>query len=61
MDKMNADLARAGIFNRLVQKQLTARADIRNSAAHGRADQFTRDDVSRMIRDVRRFVTDRLS
>ena len=61
LDKMNADLAKAGVFNKLVQKQITAWADIRNNAAHGKTDQFTRDDVSAMIRDVRRFVADRLS
>lgn len=36
LDKMNADLAKAGVYNKLRQKQITALADIRNSAAHGR-------------------------
>jgi hypothetical protein len=61
LDKMNSDLAKAGAFNRLVQKQITAWAAIRNSAAHGNADQFKGDDVAAMIRDVKRFVADRLS
>lgn len=61
LDKMNADLAKAGAFNRLVQKRITAWADIRNSAAHGKIDQYTDEDVSSMIRDVRRFVSERLS
>lgn len=56
LDKMNADLARAGVYSRLVQKQITALADIRNSAAHGKVDQFTRDDVFAMIRDVQRIL-----
>jgi hypothetical protein len=59
LDKMNADLAKAGVYNRLVQKQMTALADIRNSAAHGDASAFTKDDVSNMIREVRRFITSR--
>ena len=45
LNKMNADLAKAGVYNRLVQKQITALAEIRNSAAHGQTEQFTKDDV----------------
>lgn len=61
LDKMNADLAKAGVLNRLLQKQITTWADVRNSAAHGKTEQFCREDVSAMIRDVRRFVAERLS
>ena len=60
LDKMNADLAKAGVFNKLVQKQITAWGDIRNSAAHGNSAGFTRDDVVAMIRDVERFVAEQL-
>jgi hypothetical protein len=49
LDKMNAGLAKAGVYNKLVQKQITTIADIRNSAAHGKTDQFTKDDVTNMI------------
>jgi hypothetical protein len=59
LDKMNADLAKAGVYNRLVQKQITALADIRNSAAHGHSDQFSKDDVANMIRDVQRILASR--
>lgn len=41
LDKMNADLAKAGKYNKLMQKRITALADIRNSAAHGNFNQFT--------------------
>jgi hypothetical protein len=34
-DKMNADLAKGGAYHKFRQKQITALADIRNSAAHG--------------------------
>ena len=57
LDKMNADLAKAGVYNRLVQKQITALADIRNSAAHGNDTAFSPADVDNMIREVRRFIT----
>jgi hypothetical protein len=59
LDKMNADLAKAGVYNKLVQKQITALADIRNSAAHGHHDQFSKDDVSSMIKDVERILASR--
>jgi hypothetical protein len=55
LDKMNADLAKAGAYNSLVQKRITALAAIRNSAAHGRPQDFTKDDVAAMITDVERF------
>lgn len=35
LDTMNADLAKAGVYNLLKQKQITALADLRNKAAHG--------------------------
>jgi hypothetical protein len=37
LDKMNADLAKAGINNKLVQKHITALADILNGAALSRS------------------------
>lgn len=59
LDKMNADLAKAGAYNKLMQKQITALADIRNSAAHGKSDQFAKDDVSSIIRDVQKILASR--
>ena len=61
LNKMNIDLAKAEVINKLQQKQITAWADIRNSAAHGRTEAFRPDDVEMMIRDVRRFLADQLS
>jgi len=57
LDKMNSDLAKAGIYNKLQQKRITALADIRNSAAHGKIEEFTDDDVKLMIRDVENFLS----
>jgi hypothetical protein len=61
LDKMNADLAKAGQYNSLVQKRITALAGIRNSAAHGKATEFSDKDVRAMIEDVERLVADWLS
>lgn len=56
LDKMNADLAKVGAYNSLQQKRITAMAAIRNSAAHGKADEFIPGDVKGMINDVERFL-----
>ncbi|MGE3724119.1 MAG: DUF4145 domain-containing protein [Candidatus Sericytochromatia bacterium] len=56
MDKMNADLVKAGIYNQLQQKRITALAHIRNSAAHGKPEDFTVEDVERMISEIEQFL-----
>lgn len=61
LNKMNADLAKAGAYNKLVQKQITALADVRNSAAHGKPNEFTEPDVTNMIRDVSHFLVNHLT
>ncbi|WP_199099886.1 hypothetical protein [Dyella sp. ASV21] len=60
LDKMNADLAKDGQYNSLIQKRITALAAIRNSAAHGNAGDFTVGDVASMIADVERFAQESL-
>jgi hypothetical protein len=61
LDKMNADLAKAGQYNSLVQKRITALAAIRNSAAHGNSADFDDKDVQSMIEEVERLVAGWLS
>ena len=61
LDKMNSDLAKAGIYNKLQQKRITALADIRNSAAHGKPEEFSDNDVTTMIRDIEQFLITQLS
>jgi hypothetical protein len=58
LDTMNAELAKRGIYNALVQKRVTWLADIRNKAAHGQWLEFTKSDVDRMLPQIRDFVTD---
>jgi len=60
LDRMNADLAKAGRYNSLVQKRITALADLRNQAAHGHAAAFTNVDVADMINYVETFLSERL-
>ncbi|CAI8710047.1 MULTISPECIES: DUF4145 domain-containing protein [Pseudomonas] len=60
LNKMNDDLAKAGAYNASQKKRITALAAIRNSAAHGKPEEFTAADVRGMIDDVERFLTTNL-
>lgn len=60
LNRMNEDLAKAGRYNSLVQKRITALAGIRNSAAHGHPEDFTENDVRGMLDQVESFVADQL-
>ena len=60
LDKMNADLYKAGIYNMAKQKQITAWADVRNKAAHGDWDEYNENDVKYFLEGVRQFVADML-
>lgn len=61
IDKLNIELARAEVYNKLTQKEITAKADIRNNADHGYYDKFTGDDVEFMIKWIQRFEGEYLS
>ncbi len=56
MDKMNADLTKAGVYSKIVQKQITVFAGIRNSAAHGNNEEFTKGDVEQMLPAIEQFL-----
>jgi hypothetical protein len=60
LDYMNAQLAKAEVYNKLTQKRLTAIADIRNSAAHGKWEEFTTEDVADMIKWIIAFTEKQL-
>lgn len=57
MNRMNDDLSKSGAYNANQKKQIVSLAAIRNSAAHGKPEEFTRDQVRGMIDDVQRFLT----
>jgi len=60
LDRMNADLCKAGRYNLVKQKQITAWAELRNKAAHGQWTEYSTDDVRDMFLGVQRFVADYL-
>jgi hypothetical protein len=55
-DQMNADLAKANVYNMLDQKQITTWLDLRNKAAHGKYSEYTEDQVGLMIQGVINFM-----
>lgn len=56
LDKMNADLRKAGVYNTGMQKQITAWADLRNNAAHGNWNEYKEEEVNLMLQGVRGFI-----
>jgi len=60
INSLNTDLAKAGIYTALVSKEIIAKADIRNSADHGKFEEFKKEDVEEMVKWVRRFIIDYL-
>ncbi|MFF5146962.1 hypothetical protein ACFY6U_45865 [Streptomyces sp. NPDC013157] len=55
-DTMNADLKKAGVYDGLQQKEVTAWMDLRNKAAHGNYADYDRDQVRRLIDGVEAFM-----
>lgn len=54
------DLKKAGAFTEMKAKQLRGWAAIRNHAAHGEFDLFTRSDVEQLLHGVKNFLADHL-
>ncbi len=61
IDALNSELAKADAYDKLIQKELTAKADLRNNADHGHFDKVRAQDVADMVRWIRRFVTENLN
>ncbi|WP_234491677.1 hypothetical protein [Streptomyces sp. MBT33] len=55
-DTMNADLKKAGVYDGLRQKQITAWMDLRNKAAHGNYGDYDNDEVRQFIDGVQAFM-----
>ena len=57
---LTSELDRIKAFDKQTRKMLRAWADIRNAAAHGRFDEFTREQVELMLLGVNGFLTNHL-
>lgn len=58
LDRMNADLCKAGAYNMAKQKQITAWTEIGNKAAHGLWTEYTEQDAVAMVSGVEALVAD---
>ncbi|WP_338793764.1 hypothetical protein [Bernardetia sp. MNP-M8] len=56
-NSINDDLAKEGVYNMLDQKQVTAWLDLRNKAAHGKYDEYTKEQVEQMLQGVLNFIS----
>jgi hypothetical protein len=56
-DALNAELKAAGAYSMLDQKNVTAWQDLRNKAAHGKYDEYNKDQVSLMLQAVQEFAS----
>jgi len=52
---LNAHLAKAEVYSKLVQKQVTTWAHIRNKAAHGEYGEYNAEQVRTMLLFVQGF------
>lgn len=60
LDKMNTDLSNANVYNKVKQKQITAWAGIGNSAAHGKFEEYTKNDVENFLSGLKDFTANYL-
>lgn len=49
IDPLNVALVKAAVYNKLVQKQITSWADLRNKAAHGNYDDYDKKQVEMFL------------
>lgn len=55
-DQLNAELTKKTVYSKLDQKNITAWLDLRNKAAHGRYDEYSKEQVALMIAGVKNFM-----
>jgi uncharacterized protein (DUF2164 family) len=60
IEPMNAALAKEEVYNKLVQKQVTTWAHVRNKAAHGEYSEYNKEQVQMMLVFVQSFSSDYL-
>lgn len=61
MDPLNAQLAKAEVYSKLTQKQITSWAHVRNKAAHGEFKEYTLEQVKMMLLFVQAFTAEHLA
>lgn len=61
IEPLNTELAKHDVYSKLVQKQITSWAHIRNKAAHGEFGEYNLEQVQMMLLFVQGFAADHLS
>lgn len=61
IEPLNSQLAKADVYSKLVQKQITSWAHIRNKAAHGEYTEYTQEQVRMMLLFVQNFSGEHLA
>lgn len=61
IEPLNVKLAGQKVYNKLVKKQITVWADLRNNAAHGHFDNYNQSNVEDMDKWVRSFMEQHLT
>ncbi|OYZ01002.1 MAG: hypothetical protein B7Y37_08900 [Sphingobacteriia bacterium 28-36-52] len=54
-DALNVELCKAGVYNMIFQKQITASLDLRNNAAHGKYEEYDLPQVKAFLQFVMDF------
>lgn len=60
IDPLNNQLAKQEVYSKLIQKQITSWAHIRNKAAHGEFGEYNREQVQMMLLFVQSFASEYL-
>lgn len=55
-DLLNSELAKAQVYNKLDQKNVTAWLDLRNKAAHGHYSEYSKNQVELLCQAVTEFI-----
>ena len=58
IEPLNVELAKQEIYSKLVQKQITSWAHVRNKAAHGEFGEYNKDQVQMMLLFVQSFAAE---
>ena len=56
-DSLNADLASANVYFKLDQKNVIAWLDIRNKSAHGKYNEYSKEQVALMVQGISDFIS----
>lgn len=58
LEPLNVECAKVGIYDKLVQKQITSWGELRNRAAHGEYDKYDAQQVKMMLLFVQKFASE---